>query len=288
MRSARLFAASLLVCVAGACTLLTDLDGLSGPALAADGGREGAALGDGGVDAPALDSAADVDAGSAYAAAVLVDHPVVYLRLGDRTPEVAKNERPGGSGTYSGNVTTVAQPGLIVGDPNTAVKLAGSGRVRVPAVRGLFLGLSPFSIELWLAIDQLVASGAVQWLLGCDDVDNPRFGVSLIVDNQGVSFERWVKGVNRRISGQQPRVAAPSHIVATYDGAAIQLWVDGTPTSVLSTDAGMPDNTYPIIVGAQSSELNAFLRGTVDELALYDYVLPPARIAAHLAVGTGK
>jgi hypothetical protein len=296
MRLWRLFAAIILVAVTvvtAACSLLADLDGLaSAEPFDADAGTRGdpdaqpPAI-EGGPEA-AVDATTDREAGTTYADNVLADHPVVYLRLGDSALDVAKNERPTGNGKYTGTSTMLGNAGLIAGDPDKAVRLQNKGRIAVPLVPGLFVGKAPYTIEAWIALDAPDGAVPTQWIVGREDVTNPRFGASLLVDGAGVAMERWANQDASRVNGSKPRFDGPNHVVGTFDGTTIQIWVDGVPGPVASSPQDIPDNAFPTVIGSQSSQLTGFLQGSIDEVALYDYVLSPARIMAHARVGRGE
>lgn len=289
MRSARWLAISALG-TATACTLLQpDLDALYAGGEAVEGGAP-----EGGSDAtsPSLDGGADVlvpgvdaEAGSAYAAEVLADAPVVYMRLGEASGDVAKNERPSGDGKYAGETAMLGAPGLLFGDRDTSVRLQGRGRISLPLVPALFVGQSPFTIEAWIAVDPVDGGLFTQWIVGREDVTNPRFGVSLIVDESGVALERWQNQNASRCTGASPRLGAPSHVVSTFDGAQMRVWVDGIPTGPVASPQNVADQTLPIVAGAQAGQAAAFFQGRIDEVALYDRVLSPDRILAHYQAG---
>jgi hypothetical protein len=151
----------------------------------------------------------------------------------------------------------------------------------------LFVAQAPFSIEAWVAVDDTDGPLPTEWILGREDVTNPRNGMSFLIDAAGVALERWVNQNASRVTGPSPRRGAPSHVVATYDGMRNQVWVDGTPSGLGPSAQNIPDNTYPTIAGAQSSQAAAYFHGVIDEIALYDYALSDARIDAHYRAGKG-
>ncbi|MDB4946124.1 MAG: Autotransporter adhesin [Labilithrix sp.] len=276
----------MVACSAAACTLLTDLDGLAGPPA----GETDAAL-DAAVtvrDASA-DAEGDAAARVSYADEVGRDHPVVYLRLGDDALPAAHDQRPAGDAIFMGTSVVLGRPSLLAGDPDPSVRLEGTGRIVLPYVARLFTGTLPYSVEAWIAVDA-AAGGPLRWLLGRDDTGGDRSGVSIFVDpGTGMAMERWaVSRPASRVTGALPRPGAASHVVATYDGGRMQIWVDGIPSGTVSSPLEIPDNGYSIVVGSQSTQQTAFFQGGIDEVALYDHALPIDRILAHWHAGTGK
>jgi hypothetical protein len=281
MRAAWFMAIAALAAVAG-CVLLTDLDGLTGGAPS-DGGVDGDSNAP--TDAPAGDVVAS-DAGdagdlSSYTKEVLADAPVVYLKLGEATGTIAKDQLAKYDGEYGGSFM-LAQPGLIAGDTDKALQLNGEGWVSLPVIPGLFIGKTPFTIEAWMKVEFFEAT---QWIVGREDVEAPRYGVSLIFGMGSIALERWQDGGASRVDGKPPRIGFPTHVVGTFDGAKMQVWVDGASGQAGSSGTNVPENSLEIGIGAQSSHLAGRFKGVVDEIALYDRALTSERILAHYRAG---
>lgn len=81
------------------------------------------------------------------------------------------------------------------------------------------------------------------------------------------------------------------HVVATYDGSNIRLYVDGVLDNTVAASGGInqPFGVTVMSVGVnRNSGLNAFFLGTIDEAAYYGTALSGARIAAHYAAATSS
>ena len=75
-----------------------------------------------------------------------------------------------------------------------------------------------------------------------------------------------------------------SHVVGTYDGATMRLWVDGAEVASRAL-SGAADQT---LAGARIGSWDGrerFFAGVIDEAALYDKALSAAQIAVHTAAG---
>src|SRR5580704_1805796 len=70
------------------------------------------------VDAPMLDAA------DAYAAAVLGDQPFLYYRFDETSGTVAHDSSASGIDGVVGSSIELGVPGLLVGDPSTAIAIA--------------------------------------------------------------------------------------------------------------------------------------------------------------------
>jgi hypothetical protein len=218
-----------------------------------------------------------------YVEEVWADAPVLYSRFGDRDAPVAHDELGAHDGTYPRQGVMLAAPGAIVADPNGAISLAGTSQVTMPP--GLdFAGTRAFSLEVWAkptSYDDQTGYGFV--------VDHqsyePREGYALRISRVDVAFERWAGGSTFGSNATDNRTLSLNvwhHVVATFDGANLRLFVDGQPTASNGVPSAMPAMTEPWTVGGPNCECssNRFV-GMLDELALYDHALDAARVRAH-------
>lgn len=97
----------------------------------------------------------------------------------------------------------------------------------------------------------------------------------------GIGFERYVDGDSRAAQAPAPSVGTWHHIAGVYDGSLLQLFIDGT--LVESANDGRPARVKRTILrgGYGWSDLAGAIRGTLDELAIYDKALSAERIGAH-------
>jgi hypothetical protein len=78
------------------------------------------------------------------------------------------------------------------------------------------------------------------------------------------------------------------HVVGTYDGTAVRIYVDGVQVGTASfTVAVSWAGTRDLRLGrpVSSSSPTLFLQGTLDEAALYTQALPAATVLAHYNSG---
>src|SRR5439155_22004849 len=71
-----------------------------------------------------------------------------------------------------------------------------------------------------------------------------------------------------------------SHVVATYDGSTIRLYINATEVSNLAYTASPTSNGTGLRIGRRWDAANEFY-GVIDEAAIYPTALSPARLMAH-------
>jgi hypothetical protein len=278
---------------ASACSLLNPLDGL---AVVTDGDASRAGD-DGAPDGPPTSSLRDATSEEAAAAppsyreTVLQDRPIGYWRLGDRTLNGPAHDEMGThDGTYRSGVSLEAT-GAIIGDTDTAITVDGvHGEVVVDTAGFGFEGRSGFSLEAWIkpsvidstyrriitneGADSAGRQGWAFWLFGGGS--NP----------PGIGLERYQDDKqDHALTPALPALGVWTHVVASYDGMSIALYVDGQRSALQASTGSMLDQKH-LRFGSANTD-SQFFAGGLDEIAIYDRPLDPARIAAHHAVGTG-
>lgn len=101
----------------------------------------------------------------------------------------------------------------------------------------------------------------------------------------GAALERIVDGQGIAATVAAPEAGTFHHVVGVYDGSRLFLYVDGVLLGNAPDARTALDKTAPLLIGAQTTDLYGGYRGVVDEIAIYDRVLPAARIAAHFEAG---
>jgi hypothetical protein len=229
------------------------------------------------VDAP-IDAPPDAPT-SVYRAAVLADAPLAYWRLGEKSGTVAHDETGHGyDGTYTGTYTLGAA-GALAGDPDTAVTLDGvTGEVDV-GNNFDFAGQVPFSFEAWVkpaVIDSVYRHVVTK--MAFDVLGNPQVGTYVILQqgNTILGFERWQDAATELTveTSSFPTAGSWAHVVATYDGSAGDLYVNGVPVQASASAGGVTASGVHMLWGN-------VLQGVIDEIAVYDHALSAARVAAH-------
>jgi hypothetical protein len=260
-----------------ACTLLNPLDELSnGPLVQADAHT---------ADAPTMAETGPVDSGpepdaapkSKYFAAVMEDKPVGYWRLGEKGGTIAKDQVGIHDGTYTGGVTLgLTRPDVSDGD--TAVSFDGkSGRVIIADAFG-FANNASFSVESWVYIptpdsvphyivSKLATDAGAGWFVA----ENREYeGLGFEVINNGL-WSTWT----------MPIVATTwIHHVGTFTASNLCVYINGVQKHCFAPAYGPAENSSALTIGATGDGFGYF-NGAIDEVAIYDHVLPPERVQAH-------
>jgi hypothetical protein len=218
-----------------------------------------------------------------YAGVVLADAPISYWRLGDAGDKAIDEAAGANNGMYMGGVM-LGSPGAIAAETNTAALLNGTDAyVDFGDVLG-FPGNAAFSIEAWVAPTSLQGLRGIVTKSRFDNVSGVINGFRLTSLDGTVRFQRVsFDGDDGVASSTALPLGRYSHIVATYDGEAMALFVDAELVGSLPSSTPI-SSLGAFAVGADfmhESGPTAFFAGSFDEVAVYSYALPAARITAH-------
>jgi len=238
----------------------------------------------------AVDVAAAPSGSDGYTQEVLVDAPLVYLRLGEATPSMpAKDDSGNGiDGVYQANdvLGTTGIPGTPF---DTAATLTDDGTsIAVTDPRLDFVGTAPFSLEAWIAPTALDDVYHYVFNLTAQNADGKQSYGMVIDAKVGVFLERWIS-VNKvqdhlQALGAPPAVGSFTHVVGTYDGAQLAMYVNGALDATQADARSSLPKSMTLFIGAQTTNTRGFA-GAVDEVAVYDHALAPDRVAAHYRQG---
>ena len=244
----------------------------------------------------------------AYAAAVLKDGPIGYWRLNEdlvQTPAKDSSLGGGNDGKYSATGITLRQPGFHGGD--TAALFDGlDGRIVVPNS----LSLNPKNITIEAKVSWSGPNpGPTQYeqrILEKSYFIDPtqqqaQYGLTIadghvqvqIRTGQGSSVDPICNIPGNVICAKSIALVPPgveTHVVATYDGKAIGIYLNGIQDSttpggdrvgdIEPVPPGKPCDPCNLGIGNQSVRNRPFY-GLIDEVALFDKALTVEQIRAH-------
>lgn len=237
------------------------------------------------------------DLAGSYAATVLADAPLAYYRLDEPTGTVAHDASGRGhDGSYGANVVRGAA-GLLTGDSDGAATFSGgawslAGVVTVPPS----LTLEPetaLTVELWMR--QTVYNLDFTALVDYGDapnltVDSP---YAAVLYNKAFGLYLWSRQAGSASAPDfhtvtQPALNTTYHVVISYDGTAIRLYVNGVLESTRPFSgpiAGYGGSGLGIGGSAAGGNGDLVFAGTIDEVAIYGTALTPQRVLAHYTAG---
>lgn len=288
----------LFASTVASCSLVRSFDGF----ITEPGADEDAAIADDASrDAPSTDvsvaSEASADAArdaqpdvfmTPYRSAVFADRPIAYFPL---------DEPSGSNVVYDvvGGIEGTVRQGVLLGE--TGVAGTGSARffgdvtgwISVPPQHFNFVGGNPFSFELWArpllkdarynnALTKTAAlNGYSSYFRRDGTVSSATFHVgSPDAGATAGGLLTFDAGADADMSPDASVDPGWLHVVCTFDGLSMTLYVNGAPLGGAAT-------THP------PEQVNDFLRigfaflGHIDEVALYDHALSTGRVGAHYA-----
>jgi PKD repeat protein len=224
-----------------------------------------------------------VGGGGNYADAVTQDAPIAWYRMGE--PSGAVVDQTGGTaGTALGGVTRDI-PGPIGASDDGAIDFNGtSGHVSVPHQAKLSLGNGPWSIELWARRDStggnyrsLIDKGQNTPGLYFDIASNKfileRSNIANVVQESGSTtdsgWHHWV-------------------VTRSANGTTTRVYKDGVDVTTALGSQTFTNTTSSLLIGAfAAGGPRFFFDGAIDEVAIYNTELSPARITAHRDAASG-
>ncbi len=248
-----------------------------------------------------------------YFATVLADHPVAYFRLEEASGAGQVDDSSGNVNVGFPNyvlqgdgVTTYPQLGQAGIDSN-AVAFAtstgiGQGYIDFPVnstinpTLGDNITGAPFTAEVWL---QATSDSVGKYETPVDDSSdfgqpppwNNSAGWNLYqTAGPGSTWSYSIRPNPGYVGGGAPVVIGKwTHIVLTYDGTNSTFYADGVQVRKDAVPSYLANNgAEDLILGQGPATGQSPFDGYIDELAIYNYPLSAAQVAAHYAVGTNE
>jgi hypothetical protein len=223
---------------------------------------------------------------SPYEVAVLTDSPSAYWRLDDTTCSAADDSGHNNDAAVVGQARLRA-PALVAGG-GMSIHLDGNDMVTFADSPSL----SPrraTSIEAWVKPARVSTAIGSAWqlvsiyndvLLYLTGGPAPKF-VFAIYDAAHSSYEPSATSTVKVKAGKI------YHVVGTYDGARIRIYVNGVLQSTTRYDSGLSNALYGGAIAYQGwGELpSPHFDGNIDEVAIYGRALKSNAIAMHYRIG---
>lgn len=182
----------------------------------------------------------------------------------------------GNDGTYAGTVT-LGQPGALATDKGTAVAFDGhTAGATVPSSPSL--QLTSITIELW--VKKSTESG---------------YGICVAKNLFELLNDSYSGRLQFRMtSSADPAIVSSTalvlntwyYVVATYDGSAASLYINGKLDSTHPAVATPAQNDGPLYIGRRADGF--FNNAAFQHVAIYPIALSADRIAAHWTAATSS
>jgi len=222
---------------------------------------------------------------NSYQATILSDNPIAYWRLGEApgATQAIDTSGHGYTGTYSGGVTLGA-PGALNHDSNTAVSSDGTGKVTLPTQPSV----TNFTIEGWTYLtdpnwnsanyynETLYGSWLNVRLLIRPGASNPNsYALGL--------FSVWLNGTEYSLQPVNTSLTNTNQWVywaLVRNGNTLTVYRNGVQVGQRTDLPATATANISAPLLAQDAKLY-FLKGSPDEVAVYNTALSASRIQAH-------
>ena len=217
---------------------------------------------------------------STYSATVSADRPVGYWRLGEASGQATDASGNNHTSTVA-NVIGYGVAGAIAADGDTAMTFNGtSSYLSIPYTASL--APSPaISLEVWFNAAALPSVAAI--LL---DTENSTFAKGAKINFDTTGHAAFQIDPGSVVSSGVLSLNTWHHVVATYDGTYMRLYVDGAVVAGPTAATYVANDGGAITIGAITNGSSNFFNGILDEAAIYNYALTPARVTAHFMAAT--
>jgi len=235
-----------------------------------------------------------------YAQTVIDSGAFAYWRLSDAGVSAADSApiAPDLVGAYSGSFTQQV-PGLIDDDDTAARFNSASSIITIPD-DGSLNSAGPYphrSVDLWFNADG-VSDRQILWEEGGDGA-----GLNIYLFDGRIYFGVWFSDWGSTFISAPVQAQTTYHAAVVFDQSTSSLigYLDGSPVANGTTGGSLPTHAGgDVSIGAMvqktlfhditpgSNSVNFGLIGTIDEVAVYNHSLEPARVLDHYRVGSGE
>jgi hypothetical protein len=228
---------------------------------------------------------------SLYSQVVLSDGPASYWKLDETAGTTATDSAGANNGTYTGGPVLNQTSG--VKDAATAVTFDGSNDYVAGTDVHDFAGTSSFSAEVWFnrgtgnltAWRRLISK---ERYVSSTDKGGWSLQINASTDGapQAVGFYRWNGASSQALVNSSIATKAGTwyHVVATYDGTTMRLYVNGVLENSLATGLSVENHTQQFALGKLSNG-SSYYNGLMDEVAVYGSALSQQQITEHYNAG---
>jgi len=208
------------------------------------------------------------------------------ITAGTVTPTVAAYAFNEGTGTTTADASGTGNTGTLTnatwtpaGKYGGALRFDGSSAlVTIPDTPSLHL-TTAMTLEAWVNLSA-VSDGWRDVVYKGDD--------NYFLDLETVPVVGGTFGSTGEVMGGRtaPAVNTWVYLAATYDGATLRLYVNGTEVSSVARTGPLATSTYPLQIGGDGI-YGQYFQGTIDEVRVYNVALTPTQIQTDMNTPIG-
>jgi hypothetical protein len=228
---------------------------------------------------------------STYSTAILATTGLVsYWQLNETSGTTATDSKGTNNGTYTGGYT-LGSTGLTTASSTTplgtAVTFNGTtAYITVPNSTSLAI-TSNVSAEAWVKFTSFSGSSYNIVEKAFTSNTNPYVNYSLTTDgsNSGKFSFGIAVGTTfyNALSNTIPTTGQWYHVVGTYDGTNIRIYVNGLLDGILPVTGSIRNDSQVLTIGAyhRGTSFGQFFPGLIDEVAVYNVALSSTQVLAN-------
>jgi hypothetical protein len=199
----------------------------------------------------------------------------------------------GGSGTAAADASGSGNAGLIAGATWSAAGKYG-GALSFDGVDDIVTVADAASLDLTtgMTLEAWVKPAVTKsWPTVIEKENAPNLSYGLYANSDAglgnkPSAHLWIGGVDRNVRGGSTlAVGSWTHLAATYDGAALRVYVNGVEVANLPQTGSIATSTGALRIGGNSVFPNEFFNGLIDEVRIYNRALGAAEVQTDMATG---
>ncbi len=228
---------------------------------------------------------------ASYFSEVIADNPTVYYRLGESSgPTASDSSGNANHGTYDSTASVpngtfnFSQTGALTMDPDTAVRFRGDIGTSFVDTPVVIDPTAAWTIEFWIKPEVIGESKGI--VSQNNGTGTGRALVQQAFDGSGSYFSSFIGGTEYGWGGGYiSAFGTYLHLALVYNGSGgLQFYTNGV--AALSHAGVTPEAANGTLVIASyknpsGAAGSGFLRGTLDEVAIYETALSGADILAH-------
>jgi hypothetical protein len=218
---------------------------------------------------------------SAYSDAVLADEPAGYWRLGEPSGTTANDSAGSNTGTY-GPVPEQGVDSLVPADPaNAAAHFDGDDDLVTILHATTIAPTEEVTVEAWIKPDQLPAASTFEGLV----VKPGAYALQLFGSRPEFTMVRGTDRIRARAPLGTVAAGQTYHLVGTYDGANVRLYVDGEQVGSTPLTGPIADEQSDLSIGAWRDSVE-HADSTIDDVSVYGTALSAAQVQEHWDIGS--